>query len=340
MSPAKALLEVRGLSVHYRRGRTTFRALDDVSFDVHPGETVGLVGESGSGKSTVARAVLGLAPIQAGSVRFDGRDITNLSFKERRALYRRMQIVFQDPYGSLNPSRTIGRTLAEPLRSYGEHDRAEVRTRVRAMLDQVHLPPAAADRYPSQFSGGQRQRIAIARALMLAPDLVICDEAVSALDLSVQAQILNLLRELQAAKGLGYLFISHDLEVVRHLCDRTIVLYKGRGMEAGPTERLLTAPAHPYTQALREAAPVPNPRLQRERRAAPRAAAATVGAPIAAEAGCPFAPRCPHVVERCRSERPELRALAGGELVACHRADEWRAAPPVPEPSSRGADER
>jgi oligopeptide/dipeptide ABC transporter ATP-binding protein len=329
VSATTPLLEVRGLSVHYRRRHATIKALDDVSFEVLPGETVGLVGESGSGKSTVAGAVLGLTPIHEGSVHFAGRDVTRISFKERRELYRRMQIVFQDPYGSLNPSRTIGRTLAEPLQSYGERDRAAIAARVRTMLEQVHLPPEAADRYPSQFSGGQRQRIAIARALMLSPDLVICDEAVSALDLSVQAQVLNLLRELQVASRLSYLFISHDLEVVRHLCDRVIVLYRGQVMEAGPAERLSTTPAHPYTHALQEAAPLPNPRLQRQRqrRAATRPPVVAVATAAAAtdEPGCPFAPRCPHVVDRCWSERPRLRASDGDGLVACHRAPEWRA---------------
>jgi oligopeptide/dipeptide ABC transporter ATP-binding protein len=352
------LLEVRGLSVHYRRRRTTLKAVDDVSFDVLPYETVGLVGESGSGKSTVANAILGLAPIQAGSVRFAGEDVTHLAFKQRRELYRQMQVVFQDPYGSLNPSRTIGRTLAEPLESYGERDRAVIRARVRDMLARVHLPPEASSRYPSQFSGGQRQRIAIARALMLSPQLVICDEAVSALDLSVQAQILNLLRELQTASGLSYLFISHDLEVVRHICDRVIVLYRGQVMESGPAGQLSTNPAHPYTHALHQASPAPNPRLQRQRRAtlARDATASSAETAATVDQGCPFAPRCAHTRARCWQERPALRPSDGSGLVACHRYPEWRAelaltrpvnrnglavlASPDAEPSQRGSGAR
>jgi oligopeptide/dipeptide ABC transporter ATP-binding protein len=321
------LLEVRGLSVRYRRRKATIRALDDVTLDVLSGESVGLVGESGSGKSTVARAVLGLAPIHAGSVRFAGEDVTDLRFKERRELYRHVQMVFQDPYSSLNPSRTIGRTLAEPLEAHGEDDRAAIRDRVREMLERVHLPPEAAERYPREFSGGQRQRVAIARALMLSPRLVICDEAVSALDLSVQAQILNLLQELQSSSGLSYLFISHDLEVVRHLCDRVIVLYRGQVMESGAVAHVSSTPAHPYTHALHEAAPLPNPRLQRQRRAATRPrppSPSTVQAPPTGEL-CPFAPRCPHAQSRCWTERPALRPSSGRGLVACHRYPEWRA---------------
>ncbi len=328
---ASPLLEVCNLSVSYRWRHATIKALDDVSFEVLPGETVGLVGESGSGKSTAANAVLGLAPINAGSVHFAGENVTHLPFKRRREVYRELQVVFQNPYGSLNPSRTIGRTLAEPLQSYGERDSDAIRARVREILEQVHLPPDAANRYPSQFSGGQRQRIAIARALMLSPRLVICDEAVSALDLSVQAQVLNLLRDLQEAAQLSYLFISHDLEVVRNMCDRVVVLYRGQVMESGPAEQVSIAPGHPYTYALHAAAPLPDPRQQRARRVvAARPAVPAVpavpagGASDADEQGCPFAARCPYAEERCRLERPLLRTAAEGGLVACHRFPEWR----------------
>ena len=314
--------------MHYRQRHATLKALDGVSFDVLPGETVGLVGESGSGKSTVAGAVLGLVadPGRLSPLRRRGHHPPG--FKRRRELYRELQVVFQNPYGSLNPSRTIGRTLAEPLQSYGERDRGAIRARVRAMLEQVHLPPEAADRYPSQFSGGQRQRIAIARALMLSPRLVICDEAVSALDLSVQAQVLNLLRELQADAQLSYLFISHDLEVVRYMCDRVVVLYRGQVMESGPAEHVSSAPAHPYTHALHEAVPLPDPGRQRGRHSvAVRPAVAAGTAVTAQEQGCPFAPRCPHAVERCRIERPPLRPTDSRGLVACHRYPEWRSEP-------------
>ena len=261
------LLEASELVVRYRSGRRVIAALDGVSLDVRAGETVGVVGESGSGKSTLARAILGLAPVASGRVRFMGQDVTHLGFRKRRELYRSVQLVFQDPYSSLNPSRTIGETLAEPLRAQGQRDRAAIRERVAELLERVELPAEAMERYPGDFSGGQRQRIAIVRALVLSPRLVICDEAVSALDLSVQAQILNLLRSLQFTSGLSYLLISHDLDVVRHMCDRVVVLYRGRVVESGFTAEVTRAPAHRYTAALLDAAPLPNPRMQRNRRA-------------------------------------------------------------------------
>jgi oligopeptide/dipeptide ABC transporter ATP-binding protein len=320
------LLEIRGLTVSYRRGKAVTLAVRDVTFEVGPGETVGLVGESGSGKSTIARAVLGLAPIQSGSVRFRGEDISRLDFDGRRRLYRHVQLVFQDPYSSLNPSRTIGRTLAEPLQAYGERDRAVVQARVRGMLDRVRLPGETADRYPSELSGGQRQRVAIARALMLSPQLVILDEPLSALDLSVQAQILNLLRELQATSGLSYVFISHDLEVVRYLCDRVVVMYQGRIVETGLAGRVSSQPAHPYTYMLHQASPVPDPRSQRQRH--PAAAGLPVRPPGRRQPGagqCDFAPRCPYAVSRCRTEAPALRAVADQTAAACHRFPQWQA---------------
>ncbi len=323
------LLDVKGLSVDYRQRSSTVRAVHEVAMQVGVGETVGLVGESGSGKSTVGRAILGLTPAAEGTIRFAGRDVTRLRGQARRALYQDVQVVFQDPYSSLNPSRTIGRTLAEPLRAAGVTDRAELRRRVGDMLELVHLARDAADRLPRQFSGGQRQRIAIARALIVEPRLVICDEPVSALDLSVQAQIVNLLTELQAASGVSYLFISHDLEVVRHLCDRVVVLYRGRVMETGPANRVAGDPAHPYTYALHAAAPVPDPAAQRARRRSAAAAVSTTTtsvrlADLQDASGCPFAPRCPHRQDRCWTERPALRPAADDGLVACHRHPEWR----------------
>ncbi len=324
---AEPLLDISGLAVQYRRRSSTVRALDGVDLQVWPGETVGLVGESGSGKSTVGRALLGLAPVAAGSVRFAGRDVTHLGGKARRALYRDVQVVFQDPYSSLNPSRTIGRTLAEPLEASGLRDRAAVRRRVAEMLELVHLPSDAADRLPEHFSGGQRQRIAIARALIVEPKLVVCDEPVSALDLSVQAQILNLLRELQLASQVSYVLISHDLEVVRHLCDRVVVLYRGRVMETGTAARVAHEPAQPYTYALHAAAPVPDPSVQRARRAGIAVGAARRAEPPATATGepaCPFAPRCAHQRERCWTERPALRPAHDAGDVACHRYPEWR----------------
>lgn len=343
MTRRDALLAIDQLTVDYggRRPRSGSRALEGVSLRVAPGETVGLVGESGSGKSTIARAVLGLAPVTSGTITFAGRDISHASFRERRSLAGDLQAVFQDPTSSLNPSRAVGAILAEPMIAQGIRDRARIRARTAEMLEKTGLPPDAAARYPAQFSGGQRQRIGIARALMLAPKLVICDEVVSALDLSVQAQILNLLRDLQQDQGLSYLFISHDPDVVRHLCDQVVVLYQGRVMEAGPGERVMAVPAHPYTDELLAAAPVPDPRLQRARQELTAQAAAAAAAADASGAGrhpggagCPFSDRCRHATDQCRREVPPLRPLreaGAGEAgpdevsVACHRYPQWRA---------------
>jgi oligopeptide/dipeptide ABC transporter ATP-binding protein len=315
------LLDVQGLTVDFRIGRRRppLRAVDDVTFTIAPEETVGLVGESGSGKTTIGRAVLGLTPITAGRIRFAGAEITTVGDRERRRLSRELQVVFQDPYSSLNPTRTIGQTLAEMLRSDAQAGRAETERRIRWWLERVGLPPDAAVRYPAQFSGGQRQRIAIARALMVRPRLVICDEAVSALDLSVQAQVLNLLADLQREFKLGYLFIAHDLAVVRHVSHRIVVLYRGRIVEEGDARAIYDSPAHPYTKSLLAAAPQPDPEVQRRRRAALPTASETAAPPP--RAGCPFAPRCPHALDTCWTERPELERTPEGVDVACHR---WR----------------
>jgi ABC-type glutathione transport system ATPase component len=263
-APGTPLLEVRDLSVSFRHGRRTFQALDGVSVDVWPGETVGVVGESGAGKSTLGRAVLGLTPASGGTIRFAGQDITRAGHRERVALAARLQVVFQDPNSSLNPARTVGSSLAEPLLAQ-RSPRGEVAARVGAMLTQVGLPPSAAGRYPREFSGGQRQRIAIARALIVSPDLVVCDEALSGLDLSVQAQIINLLLELRRDLGLAYLFIGHDLTVVRHLASRVLVLRRGQVVESGTAAQVCEQPADAYTRALMDAAPVPDPREERAR---------------------------------------------------------------------------
>ncbi len=329
---AGALLEARALTVVYRRGKQVVRALDDVTFDAVTGETTGLVGESGSGKSTIARSVLGLAPIASGSVSFAGEDITRLGAGERRHLYRRIQMVFQDPYSSLNPSRTIGHTLAEPLQAFGERDHALVQRQVGAMLDRVHLPSDTAECYPAELSGGQRQRVAIARALMPSPELLLLDEPLSALDLSVQAQILNLLQELQAAAGISFIFISHDLDVVRYLCDNVIVLYQGRIMETGPAARVATAPAHPYTSVLQQAAPVPNPRLQQQRRHAAAPPLPRLAQPPRqqdAPSQCAFAPRCAYAADLCWHHRPPLAPVDVGGKVACHRYPQWQSEAPA-----------
>jgi oligopeptide/dipeptide ABC transporter ATP-binding protein len=314
------LLDVRDLSVVFtgRRRGEEVRAVDDVSLAVADGETLGLVGESGSGKSTIGRAIAGLVPVTSGSIKLDGSDITHLGQRARRRLSSELQVVFQDPYSSLSPTRTIGATLAEVLEVQPSRPQAaEIRARVSSMLDRVGLTADAADRYPSEFSGGQRQRIAIARALMANPRFVICDEPVSALDLSVQAQVLNLLGELQSEFRLSYLFIAHDLAVVRHLSHRIVVLYRGQVMEHGSAEVVYSAPMHPYTQALIEAAPVADPAVQRGRRAQQMGADRTRESAL----GCPFAPRCSFAIDRCRMQRPKLEQTPAGNVVACHR---WR----------------
>jgi oligopeptide/dipeptide ABC transporter ATP-binding protein len=315
------LLAVDRLEVRFKtgRGKPAVRAVDGVTLTVATDETVGVVGESGSGKTTLGRAILGLVQIAGGGVSFDGEDITEADQERRRALSGQMQVVFQDPYSSLNPTRTVGQTLAETLRVQRDLPAAELDRAVAEMLQRVGLPADAGRRYPGSFSGGQRQRIAIARALIVRPRLVICDEPVSALDLSVQAQVLNLLRELQREMRVSYLFIAHDLDVVRHLSDRIIVLYRGQVMEEGEAETVCGRPAHPYTRALLDAAPVPDPDLQRQRRRARLARTSAAGEQ--SSVGCPFAGRCPHTVEVCRERRPALETTPGGVKVACHR---WR----------------
>ncbi|CAL4860885.1 ATP-binding cassette domain-containing protein [Microbacterium sp. MM2322] len=267
------LLEVTDLVVEYPgKGfrAEPFRALKGVSLDILPGETVGLVGESGSGKTTLGRAALGLAPVTGGTITYDGRDISHLTRRQRRTLTSEIQVVFQDPYSSLNPSMTIEEILIEPLRAAGIA-KTTARTRVRDLLDQVGLPADARDRLPREFSGGQRQRVAIARALALEPRLIVCDEPVSALDLSTQARVLDLFVEIQERTGVAYLFVTHDLAVVRHVSHRVAVMYRGEIVEYGDGDRVTSEPEHPYTQRLFMAAPVPDPDKQEERRAARRA---------------------------------------------------------------------
>jgi len=317
------LLDLRNLKVHYRRGwhkSKVLKAVDGVTLTIEPGETVGLVGESGSGKTSLGRAVLGLTPVTDGQVLLEGVDITHASRKERRVLSLHLQASFQDPFGSLNPTKTIGSTLKEPLSVHMKLGKSEARDRVEEMLAKVGLPPDTAQRYPSQFSGGQRQRIAIARALMLSPRLVICDEPVSSLDLSIQAQVLNLLSDLQQQLSLSYLFIAHDLAVVRYLSKRVVVMYRGRVMETGPAQAVHDNPKHPYTRALLSAAPIADPRQQSERRLL-RLEYTNRLSHEEVVSGCPFRPRCPFAVDRCR-EAPPLRASGQGGQSACWRADE------------------
>jgi oligopeptide/dipeptide ABC transporter ATP-binding protein len=313
------LLEVRGLIVRYpRRRRPPLTALDNVELAVMAGETLSIVGESGSGKSTLGNAVLGLVRPTSGTIHFAGQDITSASGRERRRLTREIQAVFQNPQGSLNPARTIGQALEEPLLAHRTMSREQRREDVAAGLERVGLDREAASRYPAHFSGGQLQRVAIARALMLSPRLLVCDEAVSALDLSIQAQVLNLLRRLQRELGLSYLFISHDLAVVRHVSDRVAVLYHGQVIETGTAEQVANRPAHPYTQVLLAAAPVPDPAQQRSRRASRSIATNTAAGP--APDGCPFRLRCAYALDRCAEPLPVHGYESG--TVACHRYGE------------------
>ena len=312
------LLSITDLHVNYGRRNRIVRAADGVTFDVGEGEIVGLVGESGSGKSTIGRAVVGLAPVTSGSVVFDDEEIGHASRPARRRLSAHIQMIFQDPFSSLNPARTVEQTLLEPMLVHTpKASRAELSARVAEVLKMVDLPASAAGRYPAQFSGGQRQRIAIARSLVLSPRLVICDEPVSSLDLSIQAQILNLLVDLRAAMGVAYLLVAHDLAVVRHVAERVVVLYKGRIMESGPTELITDHPCHPYTLALTAAAPVPNPSIQRERAARRHLLPVATPDESVSAAGCPFAARCASATDQCRSTSPPMTRLADGRDVAC-----------------------
>lgn len=302
-------------------GRTKFvRAIDGVSFTVREGETLGIVGESGCGKSTLARAALSLIPLTSGRIIWRGVSLHALKPSGLRERRREFQMIFQDPLASLDPRMTVADIVAEPLRALRRDLRHEdVRDAVQHMIRRVGLDASVLNRYPHEFSGGQNQRISIARALVVEPKLLICDEPVSALDVSVQAQILNLLKQLQAKRDLSMVFISHDLSVVRHMSDRVMVLYLGRVMEYGDRDRLLTSPRHPYTRALIDAAPVPDPRVERTRRVA--TLAGEVPSPIDPPSGCVFRTRCPKAQDKCSAVVPSLRALGPGHNVACHFPD-------------------
>jgi peptide/nickel transport system ATP-binding protein len=290
------------------------RAVDGIGFEVGAGEAFGIVGESGCGKSTAGRAILRLIEPDAGEVVYRGQDVRAASGAALRALRRKLQIVFQDPYSSLNPRRSIGRALAEPIEVHGIAGSAqEVRARVASLLEEVGLPADAAERYPHEFSGGQRQRIGIARALSVEPELIVADEPVSALDVSIQAQVLELMRRLQAQRGLSFVFIAHDLGVVRYFCQRVAVMYLGRIVEMGTAAELFGDPLHPYTRMLRDASPVPDPAL---RGRMPRIEGETPS-PANPPSGCHFHPRCPHAMPACRERYPEETRI-GGRMVACH----------------------
>jgi len=312
---AGPLLKVENLVVEYAVGGKTVHAVSDVSLDIARGETLGLVGESGCGKSTLGRAVLQLRPAQSGKVLFDGSDLTAMVGDPLRKMRQRVQLIFQDPIASLNPRRRIGDIVAEPLIIAGIKDPEKRQKMVSDVLSAVGLDPALVmGRLPHEFSGGQCQRICIARALVLNPDFIICDEPVSALDVSIRAQILNLLEEMKARYGLTLLFIAHDLAVVKVVSDRVAVMYLGRLCEVGPSEQLFAKPAHPYTALLIEAIPVPDPDM----RPAEAVAVGEPPSPIAPPSGCRFRTRCPRADAKCAAEVPELRAVAPGQYAACH----------------------
>ncbi len=313
------LLQVVGLEKHYpiqrgiwQRRVGTVRAVDGVSFELEQGETLGLVGESGCGKTTLARTIVRLTTPTAGHVLFDGMDVHGLEGQPLRKLRSKMQMIFQDPYSSLDPRMKIGASIGEPLAEHTSSSRTERQERIRELMEIVGLDPSFSDRYPHEFSGGQRQRVGIARALALNPNLIVCDEPISALDVSIQAQIVNLLRDIQKRFGLSYLFISHDLGMVRHLCDRVAVMYLGKIAEIGSGQDLFGKPQHPYTKALLASRPRPNQERARQ------VLGGEIPSPAAPPEGCAFHTRCPDVEPQCRSEAPELRAVGENHQAACH----------------------
>ena len=303
-----------------RRQVGAVRAVDGITFDLYRGETLGLVGESGSGKSTAGRTILQLEVPTDGLVLFNGEDITGYSTSKMRPIRPRMQMVFQNPHSSLNPRMTVASIIGEPLVGHRNMSKTERSDRIAELLDQVGLDPSHANRYPHEFSGGQRQRIGIARAIALSPEFIVCDEPIAALDVSIQAQVVNLLAKLQEELALSYLFISHDLSMVRHIADRVAVMYLGRIVELAPVDLLYEQPKHPYTRALHSAVPVPDPEIEADRERV--ILEGDIPSPALPPAGCPFHTRCPAARAQCSTDVPEWRELDPGHWVACHFADE------------------
>jgi oligopeptide transport system ATP-binding protein len=324
MNQDNTLVRVENLVKHFpitrgivfQRQVGAVRAVDDISFTIRRGETLGLVGESGCGKSTTGRTIIQLYQPTSGKVFYDGKDLTDASNEEIRRYRRDMQIIFQDPYASLNPRMTVGGIVAEPLEVHRIGTRKERRERVENLLELVGLNPYFINRYPHEFSGGQRQRIGVARALALQPEFIVCDEPIAALDVSIQAQVVNLLEELQDRMGLTYLFIAHDLSMVRHIADRTAVMYLGKIVELADRDELYGHPQHPYAKALLSAVPIPNPAKERERRRI--ILEGDVPSPANPPSGCNFHPRCPIAEEICQQEDPEWREISDDHWVACH----------------------
>lgn len=324
MSEKETLLQIKDLVKHFpikqgiifKREVAVVHAVDGISFDIYKGETLGLVGESGCGKSTTGRAIMRLFKPTSGQILFEGVNLVDLPAEEMRKTRKHLQMIFQDPYASLNPRMTVGEMIGEAMVIHRTGSRYEIRDRVLDLLEKVGLNPAFSNRYPHEFSGGQRQRIGIARALALDPKLIVCDEPISALDVSIQAQVVNLLEDLQEELGLTYLFIAHDLSMVNHIADRVAVMYLGLIMEIAECSELWNNPLHPYTLALMSAVPIPNPRLEEKRKRI--ILEGDVPSPINPPSGCPFRTRCSLVQDICAKDKPEMREISPGHIVACH----------------------
>lgn len=322
MSNQEPLVRVENMKKHFKiRKKGILKAVDDVSFEIYPGETLGLVGESGCGKTTCGRAVLNLYPVTAGTVTFDGKDVSSLRTKQDKLWFKKnAQMIFQDPYASLDPRMTVGDIIAEGMDNHHLYEGEQRQARIYELLEQVGLNREHANRFPHEFSGGQRQRIGIARALAVDPKFIVCDEPISALDVSIQAQVVNLLVELQKKLGLTYLFIAHDLSMVKHISDRVGVMYMGQLVEIASSKELYDNPVHTYTRALLSAIPIPDPEVERNKTTIPLEG--EVGSPVNCGSGCRFASRCRYATEICRTETPHLEDVGNNHLVACHNLKE------------------